>query len=316
MPWKIEKISIPDQSGKTVDKNIIVMDPSGNPVWIHEHDKKEVGVDAGHYFSKIPELLEEQRTLKKSKKDVDDQLAALKASFDGIDDPVKAKEALDIIKNLDAKKLVDAKKIDELKMQLKGEYDQALLKVTGENKTIIEKLTADLQKSQSHIHSLTISNAFRSSKILNGEDKKVIVPVDMAEKYWADYFKPTEVNGKLVPVASIGDKPIYSKEKPGELADFDEAIMTIISDYCPFKESILKGNQNSGGGSTGGGNGGGNGGVRDISSYKSDADFKTPKEKQEYITKYGLDKFQGLVRAGRSSRVSDMKKAGQAPLHK
>lgn len=318
MPWKIEKVMVQDSEGKAAEKSIVVVDDTGNPIWVHENDGKEVGVDAKHYFTKIPQMIEEARALKQGKKIAEDQLATIKASFEGIDDPEKAREALKLIETLDQKKMIDAKKVDELKAALKSEYDKALEKERGDKDKIIKDLQDKSALQAKHISKLTISNAFKGSPVLNGDTKKVILPVEVSEKYWAEFFKPTEVNGELLPVGYIGENPIYSKERPGELASFDEAISIIINEHCPFKETILKGNQNSGGGAQGGGSGdGGNGGgARDLGAYKTDADFKTSKEKQDYIQKYGLEKFQTLVRAGRQARVNELRKQGQAPLHK
>ncbi len=55
------------------------------------------------------------------RKDIDALTSQLKA-FDGID-PEKAKAALETVANLDAGKLIDAGKVDDLKMEIKKSYD-------------------------------------------------------------------------------------------------------------------------------------------------------------------------------------------------
>lgn len=60
-------------------------------------------------------------------------------------------------------------------------------------------------------------------------------------------------DGKVVAYGIDGQK-IYSRTKHGEVADFDEALETLVGGY-QHKDSILKGNQSTGGGY--GGQGGG-----------------------------------------------------------
>lgn len=71
-----------------------------------------------------------------------------------------------------------------------------------------------------------------------------------------------------------GGNPIYSRKNPGELADFDEALEIIISQY-PHKDSILRGSGASGAGATQAGVG--------KNTPKSLADCKTDEERVAWL---------------------------------
>lgn len=71
---------------------------------------------------------------------------------------------------------------------------------------------------------------------------------------------------------------IYSRARPGEVADFDEALESLVGGY-PHKDSILKGGQGSGGGFQGGGG--------NKSGPKSLAECKTKEEKIAYMKQVG-----------------------------
>lgn len=73
-------------------------------------------------------------------------------------------------------------------------------------------------------------------------------------------------------------KKIFSRARPGEVADFDEALETLIGGY-QYKDSILKGSQAGGGGFQGGGQGSG--------AKKSLAECKTEEEKIAYLKQAG-----------------------------
>ena len=63
-------------------------------------------------------------------------------------------------------------------------------------------------------------------------------------------------DGKVVAYGDDGSK-IYSRARPGELADFDEALETLVERY-PHRENILKSSGANGGGApNNGGKGGG-----------------------------------------------------------
>ena len=103
----------------------------------------------------------------------------------------------------------------------------------------------------------------------------IAVPADMIQAQFGKNFQIE--NGKVVAVGADGQK-IYSRTRPGEVADFDEALESLVGGY-QHKDSILKGGQGSGGGFQG------NGGNK--SGPKSLAECKTKDEKIAYMKQVG-----------------------------
>jgi hypothetical protein len=90
------------------------------------------------------------------------------------------------------------------------------------------------------------------------QQPKTLLPPDIAETYFGKHFKLEQgKNGSPAVVGyDIKGNQIYSRKKPGELADFDEAIVRIVEDY-PAKDQIMRGGKGGSGGDGGGGGGGG-----------------------------------------------------------
>jgi hypothetical protein len=78
--------------------------------------------------------------------------------------------------------------------------------------------------------------------------QKLNIPADMAQAQFRDAF--TVEDGRIVARDKDGNK-IYSRTRPGEVADFDEALETLVSNY-PNKSAILKPADAPGGQGTGG----------------------------------------------------------------
>lgn len=209
----------------------------GKPVYVHE-DGSEVPHDAPHTVATITRLNGEAKTHREAK----EQFEAQAKAFEGLD-PVKVKEALNIVQNLDAKKLVDAGEVDKVKAEI-----TEALKQTYEPQ--LQKLTQERDSVQQQLHSELIGGGFARSKFIQDN---IAVPVDMIQATFGKNFQIE--NGKVVAVGADGQK-IYSRTRPGEIADFDEALETLVGGY-QHKDSILKGSQAGGGGFQGGGQGGG-----------------------------------------------------------
>ena len=192
---------------------------------------------------------------------------SLKA-FEGLDAD-KAKQALQTIQNLDAKKLVDAGDIEKVKAELTD-----ALKKSYEPQ--IQQLTQERDAVQSQLHKELIGGGFARSKFIQ---EKIAVPADMIQATFGNNFKIED--GKVVAYGVDGQK-IYSRTKHGEVADFDEALETLVGGY-QHKDSILKGNQSTGGGYGGQGGGGNNNNVGNMGG--------SIQERQAAIAaKFNLDK--------------------------
>lgn len=201
--------------------NVVVQD--GKPVYVHD-DGKEVVFDAVQAIAKVNSLTaEKQQYLDRAEK----AEQSLKA-FEGFD-VEKAKAALETVKNLDDKKLIDAGEVERVKAEAKKAFDEQLSKAYAERDAM-----------QQQFHSTLISGEFARSAFVKD---KMILPPDIAQSFFAKHFAVND-KGQVVAKDTLGN-PIYSRTNAGEIASFDEAIELLVGSY-PNKDSILKGSSASG----------------------------------------------------------------------
>lgn len=207
----------------------------GLPLYVHD-DGKEVAHDAPQTVATISRLNGEARTNRERYEKAETTLKA----FEGIEDPVAAKKAIETLKNFDDKKLVDAGEVEKVKAE-------AIKAIEDKYAPIVQERDA----FQTQLHNELIGGGFARSKYIQD---KIAVPADMIQATFGKNFQIE--NGKVVAVGADGQK-IYSRTRPGEVADFDEALESLVGGY-QHKDSILKGGQGSGGGfQNNGGQGGG-----------------------------------------------------------
>lgn len=235
--------------------HVVVQD--GKPVYVHD-DGKEIPFDAPAAMTKISALNGEA----KAHRERAESAEAKAKLFEGIEDPKKAMEALQTVANLDAKKLVDAGEIEKVKGEISKAYQSQLDEVTAKAKTLEEQLYGE-----------KIGGAFSRSKLIA---EKLAIPADMVQARFGQQFKVED--GKTVAYDAHGNK-IYSRARPGELADFDEALESLIEQY-PHRDHILKSSGASGGGAQGGGNGGGAG---KKTLTRSQFDALSPADKMAHV---------------------------------
>ena len=123
------------------------------------------------------------------------------------------------------------------------------------------------EKLESQIASMLMTNSFRGSKFATEKfAAKGQAGADVAQALFGGRFKPE--GDKLVGFDASGNK-LFSRSRPGELADFDEALEMIVDAY-PHKEHILASNGASGGGA-GGSKGGAAAGNKTVPRAQFDA---------------------------------------------
>jgi hypothetical protein len=247
MPWKM--------NGEHIEMK------DGNPIWVSDGGS-ESAVDYAALSTKLTDTTKESVGRKEKIRDLEAQLSVL----DGIDDPkdylAQAKKAIETVKNLDDKQLVDAGKVDEVK----AEVTKAMQAKIDEAVKRSDELTATLQKEM-------IGGRFARSKFIA---EKMAIPGDMVEGFFGKHFDIED--GKVVAKGHDG-QTIYSRENPGNVADFDEALSILVDGY-PNKASILKGSDASGGGAQPGGNGGG-GNVKTMS--RSEFEKQDPAAQMKFV---------------------------------
>lgn len=227
--------------------NAVLLD--GKPVYVHENGT-EVAFDAPGTVATITRLNSEA---KDNRVRADTAEKALKG-FEGITDVAAARNALDIVSKLDQKKLVDAGEIDTVRNEISKAFQAQLDEANGKVQTFEQQLYVE-----------KIGGSFARSKMIA---EKLAVPGDMVQATFGKAFKIEE--GKVVAYDANGNK-IFSQSRPGELADFDEALEALVDAY-PHKDHILKPTGAQGSGAP---NGNGNphpGAPKSLSECKTDAE--------------------------------------------
>jgi hypothetical protein len=170
---------------------------------------------------------------------------AVKA-FEGIADPAAALKALETVKNLDDKKLVDAGQVEQVKAQAKQAFDEQLRALEDRYKPVL----AERDGLQQALVSEKVGGNFARSKFIAD---KLAIPPDMVQARFGDAFK---LEGNNVVGIGQDGKPLFSRANPGEIAGFDEALEIMVGAY-PYRDHILKSSGASGGGAQGGAGGAG-----------------------------------------------------------
>lgn len=229
-----------------LDANGMAVLTDGKPVYVKE-DGSEIAFDGAQAFGTITKLNGEARAHREAK---DAAEAKLKA-FEGIDDPALALDAMNKIKNIDAKKLIDAGQVDEIR--------NAAIKATEAR---FEPITKERDTLKAQLQAEVIGGSFARSKYIA---EKLALPADFAEARFGRHFSIAD--GKLLATDANGNQ-IYSPSNPGNPASFDEAMEFLVSAY-PQKDSILKGTGNQGMNSQGS-----NGGLKNGAKVMSRTEFE------------------------------------------
>ena len=210
----------------------------GKPVYVHD-DGKEVAFDAAGTVQTISRLNAEA----KSHRERAEAAETRYKPFEGIEDAAAARKALETMKSLDQKKLIDAGEVETVKAEITKALQAQIDAATGRAQTLEQQLYAE-----------KIGGAFARSPLINGDKAKLAIPADLVQARFGSAFKVED--GRTVAYDPQGNK-IYSRSKPGELADFDEALDVLVDMY-PHKDSIIRSSGASGSGagaSQGGGQG-------------------------------------------------------------
>lgn len=253
---------------KTVEiegQTYIVMGPKGGPIYVDGGEEREI--DVPHTVGTITRLNGEAASHRKDKEALQKQVE----SFAGIDDPEAAKKALETVKNLDDKQLVDAGEVERVKQA-------AIAAVEEKYKPYVEKS----ETLQNRLHNEIIGGRFSRSDFIK---EKIAVPADMVQSTFGKHFSVGE-DGRPVAKDAHGNV-IMSKSRPGEQADFDEALGVLVEGYA-HKDHILKGDNQSGTGANRGQNQNGSGTGAGRRMRRTDFDklsFEQPDKAAELMRK-------------------------------
>lgn len=216
---------------------VVLLD--GKPVYLHD-DGKEVAFDAPAAVSKITALNAEARSHREAKEAAEAKLKG----FDGIEDGEAARKALETIKNIDEGKLIAAGKVEEIKAAAQKAAQEQVAAASKAHAEELARTKQELEKVTGNLYAEKIGGSFNRSKLIAD---KFAIPADLVQARFGSAFKVED--GKIVAYDQAGNK-IFSRARPGDLADFDEALESLVDQY-PYKEQILKGTGASGGGAGG-----------------------------------------------------------------
>lgn len=209
-------------------------------------DGKVIGFDANHANGKITSLNGEAQGHREKFEAAEARLK----EFEGIEDPAKARAALDTVSALNADELVKAGKVEEIKAAaIEATKKQMEAALAAKDKEI-ETITSERDGLGNALNNELIGGNFGRSQFIK---EKLTLDPSVAQAAFAPNFKVED--GKPVGYDSNGAK-IYSPSKAGEIASFDEALEVLINSH-PARDTMLKGRGQSGGGSEGDGGGGG-----------------------------------------------------------
>ncbi len=219
----------------------------GKPVYIGD-DSKEIPFDAPHTVGTIKRLNDEAKSHREAKEAAEARLKG----FEGIADPEAARKALDRVKNFSDADFVKADKVDEMKRAWENtskEEREAAVRASNAER---DKWKGEAESLQGALFGEKVGGAFSRSKFIAD---KIAIPADLLQDKFGARFKVTD--GKIVGHGA-DNQPIYSRTRAGEIADFDEALESMIDAY-PHKNAILKGTGANGSGARPPHGGGANG---------------------------------------------------------
>lgn len=230
--------------------NVVVQD--GKPVYVSDAGN-DVVFDYDQTLSTITKLNGEAKGHRERAEAAEAKLKP----FDGIEDAQKARDAIELVSKLDSKKLIDAGKVDEVRAEATKAYEEKLKAQEEKYKPVV----AERDNLKTSLFKEKIGGSFSRSKYIA---EKLAIPSDLVEARFGTAF--TIEDDRVVAKYPNGEK-VFSLARPGEIADFDEALEMLVGQY-PNKDQILKGSGASGGGA--GGSGAGAGGKKTMTRAQFD----------------------------------------------
>ncbi|MBR8182100.1 hypothetical protein KDW54_06765 [Burkholderia ambifaria] len=226
---------------------IVTQDVSGQklPVFVYP-DGKETPFDGDGTIGTISRLNGEA----KSHRERAETAEARAKLFEGIEDADAARKALETVKNIKDGELITAGKVEEIKAAAKRAAEETVAAANKASAAELEKLRGERDGLQTQLYDEKIGGSFDRSKFIA---EKLAIPGDMAKAAFGKAFRIED--GKVVAYDASGNK-VFSRVRPGDVANFDEALETLVENY-PYRDQILKGSGASGGGASGGGAAGG-----------------------------------------------------------
>jgi len=228
-----------------LDENGVVAIEDGKPIYVHD-DGSEIPFDATQAIKKISNLTEEKDRHYKKFQEVserlelfgeiepDEVMAKLK-SYEEIDIE-EAKKAMETVSNLNDGDLVKAGQVETLKAEMRKAFQTKENEINNSWNKEMAKVKDLVLTKNSTIYELMVNSRFASSPTIL---EKTTLPPDIAANYFSKNFKVEGEGAGAKVVGYINGERIFSKERPGEVAEFEEALNVVIDSY-PMKDRILR----------------------------------------------------------------------------
>jgi hypothetical protein len=239
-------LAFENKPGWKMDGDKLALDGEGNPIYINS-----AGQEQSVKGDTISTLNAEAKTHRTAKETAETALAKYRDANGKLIDPEAAAKAIDMVSKIDAKTLIDAGKVDEVRAQITSEFKTQLT----------EKDNAIAERDQ-RINGMMIDGVFKGSEFIA---ERVAMPRDFFEAAMRNNFRVED--GKVVAYDRSGNR-LMSKKSVGDFADPNEALELLVEMH-PQKDTILKAAQQGGTGNQGGG--GGRGGSRTMKRSEFDA---------------------------------------------
>jgi hypothetical protein len=216
----------------------IAVDADGNPIVINasgtEQSVKHDTVLTTNAEARTHRTAREAAEAKLKEYEIDGKLL----------DPAIAAKAVETMRNIDAKQLIDAGEVDKVRETIKSEYAAQ----------ISERDTA-IAAANTKIENMLIDGVFKGNQFIAD---KVAMPADFFQAAMRNQFR---VEGDKVVAYDKSGNRLMSKRTIGEYADPTEALELLVEAH-PQKDTILR--AEPAGGSGGGGGGGQRGSGRTL----------------------------------------------------
>lgn len=244
------KLKTNEDGAPAVDgTKVVFIDPEG----------RELPLDPPSMYQKIIDLGKEAKTHREAAKSAEKVLSLFEGVEDVADYKQRADEALETVQNFNDKDWMKADKVENLKKEMSNSYEEKLdsQKRSFEN-ALVEK-DGVISSKDTQIHKLLVSNNFQSHPLFGGSNPKSKLTPEIAEAYFSKHFR-VEVGDDGIELLlraykdpGVFKDPIYSREDPGEPANFTEAMNELWGRFPGRDQLMAAGPSGSGSGSNAGG---------------------------------------------------------------
>jgi len=261
MDWKLK-----------IDEDGHVVLQDGKPVYIDDKNK-EIALNPPEMYHKILDLNKES----KGHREKSEELRTTLSLFSEIEDlpawKTDAEKAMETVKNFNEKEWLEVKKVEKLKEDMNKAFEERERKTKEAYSQIESTYGETIASKDQQIRNLMVTSKFASSPLFSGTDPKTILLPDVAESHFGKNFvvkeNPKTKKLGLIAYYDNGDE-VYSHIKPGELAEFDEAMEAIFDAY-PGRDRLLRSAKRGSSSSDGTGEGDGSSNLAKLQKQHAEA---------------------------------------------